>query len=80
MGLFGFSSIVGIVLGIPIGGYLADWLSHRSAVKNNGVHQVVSCLPAVIIAGIVSPLGVLIVGIYLSRSEIWIREAIGRRC
>ncbi|KAF5626322.1 uncharacterized protein FTJAE_9703 [Fusarium tjaetaba] len=75
--LLNLSSLVGIVLGIPIGGLIADVLSRRSAKKNDGFHIRGARLPGALPGAILSPLGLIVLGIALDKDSHWIVSAVG---
>lgn len=77
VGLLNLSTLVGLVLGIPLGGIAADVLSRRSARRNDGFHVRESRLPAVIPGAVLGPVGVLVIGICLQRSLSWVGLAAG---
>lgn len=77
VGLINLSPLVGIIIGLPVGGMLADFLSIRSTKRNDGVHQCESRLPAALMGGLVSPAGALIIGYTLRNPAHWIGPTIG---
>jgi len=77
VGLLNLSTVIGLVIGIPIGGIAADILSRRSAKRNDGFHMRESRLPAVIPGAVLAPIGVLVIGICLQNDLSWAGMAIG---
>lgn len=77
IGLLNLSTLVGLLIGIPLGGITADILSRRSARKNDGIHIRESRLPAVIPGAILAPVGILVIGICLQQNLSWVGMAIG---
>lgn len=77
VGFLNIAPLVGLIVGLPIGGILADNLSNRSGKRHLGVHIPESRLLLVTIGGVLSPAGVLIVGLTMSQHTHWIGQAIG---
>ncbi|OKO99169.1 hypothetical protein PENSUB_8556 [Penicillium subrubescens] len=76
-GLFNIAPLTGLIVGLPIGGILADSLSARSAKRHLGIHIPESRLLLVTVGGVLSPAGVLIIGLTMSHHTHWIGPAIG---
>ncbi|KAH8588842.1 major facilitator superfamily domain-containing protein [Bisporella sp. PMI_857] len=77
LGLLNFGPLIGILLGLPLGGILADMLSKHAASKANGEHQPRSRLPAIILGAVISPIGCLVIGFSLQNNYHWIAIAAG---
>lgn len=77
VGLFNLAPLIGLLIGLPIGGTLADQLSICSRARNQGIHQGRSRLPAALLGGIISPAGALTIGLTLSHQTPWVGPAIG---
>lgn len=77
IGILNLAGGVGLLIGVPIGGWLADWFSKRSARQNGGVHKPEARLQAFLPGAILSPLGFLVVGIGLHFQSHWIVFAVG---
>ncbi|KAJ5616728.1 hypothetical protein N7537_001842 [Penicillium hordei] len=77
VGFLSISPLVGLICGLPIGGVLADKLSSRSARQFCGIHVPESRLVLVTIGAVLSPLGVLIIGITLGQHTGWVGQAFG---
>ncbi|OOQ88062.1 putative MFS transporter [Penicillium brasilianum] len=77
VGFFNIAPLAGLIAGLPIGGILADHLSTRSAKRHLGIHIPESRLLLVTIGGVLSPAGVLIIGLTMSHNTHWIGPAIG---
>lgn len=77
IGLVNLAPLVGLIIGLPVGGMLADFLSIRFAKRNDGIHQCESRLPAALVGALVSPAGVLIIGFTLRNPAHWIGPTVG---
>ncbi|KAH6669059.1 putative MFS transporter [Halenospora varia] len=77
VGLINFGPLLGLLVGLPLGGVLADSLSTTAARKAKGEHDPRSRLPAVIIGALISPAGCLVIGFSLQNHLHWIGIAIG---
>lgn len=77
VGLLSLAPLTGILIGLPVGGALADALSNRHARKSREVHNPAVRLPAVIIGGLLSPAGCLVLGYGLRHPHTWIQVCVG---
>ncbi|TVY70154.1 Protein HOL1 [Fusarium oxysporum f. sp. cubense] len=77
VGLLSLAPLTGLLIGLPVGGALADMLSNRHARKSRKVHDPAVRLPAVIIGALVSPAGCLVLGYGLRYPHTWIRVCVG---
>jgi MFS family permease len=77
VGLINFGPLVGLLIGLPLGGMIADMLSKAALKRSNGEHDPRSRLPAVILGGLISPAGCLLIGFTLQKNLHWIFVAIG---
>lgn len=77
VGLMNFGSLVGLLIGLPLGGMIADMLSKAALKRSDGEHDSRSRLPAVILGGLISPAGCLVIGFALKNNYHWIAVAIG---
>ncbi|KAH8671768.1 major facilitator superfamily domain-containing protein [Tricladium varicosporioides] len=77
VGLINLGPLLGLLVGLPLGGALADSLSIRAEKKAKGEHDPRSRLPAVIIGALISPAGCLVIGFSLQNQLHWIGIAIG---
>jgi MFS family permease len=77
VGLMNFGLLVGLLVGLPLGGLIADMLSKAALKRSDGEHDPRSRLPAVIIGGLISPAGCLLIGFTLQKNLHWIFVAIG---
>jgi MFS family permease len=79
-GCLNFGPLVGLLIGLPIGGAGADLLSRRAARRSNsGGHDPRSRLPLVLLGGLLSPVGCVIVGVSLNNKNLlhWPTTAVG---
>ncbi|TDZ14130.1 putative MFS-type transporter [Colletotrichum orbiculare MAFF 240422] len=76
VGLLSIGPLLGLLIGLPIGGALADYL-YVAATKRSGRQDPASRLPAVVIGGLVSPAGCLVIGYGLQSPEKWAQVSIG---
>ncbi|KAH7169577.1 major facilitator superfamily domain-containing protein [Fusarium sp. MPI-SDFR-AT-0072] len=65
IGLLNAGPLVGITIGLPIGGALADMLFNRATRRSNGVTDPATRLPALLLGGLLSPAGCLVMGFAL---------------
>ncbi|EWZ94050.1 hypothetical protein FOWG_04431 [Fusarium oxysporum f. sp. lycopersici MN25] len=65
IGLLNTGSLVGIIIGLPIGGALADMLFNRATRRSNGVTSPVTRLPALLPGALLSPAGCIVMGFAL---------------
>ncbi|KAH7304643.1 putative MFS transporter [Rhexocercosporidium sp. MPI-PUGE-AT-0058] len=77
IGLINFGPLVGLLIGLPLGGMIADILSKTALRRSCGEHDPRSRLPAVIIGGLISPAGCLVIGFTFQRNLHWIGIAVG---
>ncbi|RGP70035.1 hypothetical protein FSPOR_4327 [Fusarium sporotrichioides] len=77
IGLLNVSSLLGLLIGLPIGGYFADLLFIRSTKGFTQEPNPRSRLPMVLIGGIASPAGCLILGHGLQHPQHWIVVCVG---
>ncbi|KAL5361472.1 major facilitator superfamily domain-containing protein [Aspergillus floccosus] len=77
VGFFNIAPLVGLIAGLPVGGILADILSVRSAQRHSGAHVPESRLLLVTVGAIISPAGVLMIGLTMNYHTHWIGQAIG---
>lgn len=75
IGLLGCAPFIGLAIGLPVGGALADMMSNRAAQKKS--HNPRSRLPAAIFGAILSPTGCLLIGFGLQNNLHWIVVAVG---
>ncbi|KAL6416055.1 hypothetical protein AUP68_00264 [Ilyonectria robusta] len=76
VGLLSIAPLVGLLVGLPIGGLLADFLSNRAEKSSRG-HDPATRLPSVLLGALISPTGCLVLGYGLRRPETWIQVCIG---
>ncbi|RYC80728.1 hypothetical protein BFJ63_vAg16387 [Fusarium oxysporum f. sp. narcissi] len=77
VGLLSLAPLTGLLIGLPVGGALADMLFNREVKKFQEVHDPAVRLPAVIIGGLVSPAGCLVLGYGLQHPHTWIQVCVG---
>jgi MFS family permease len=77
IGLINFGPLVGLLIGLPLGGMIADMLSKLALKRSGGEHDPRSRLPAVIIGGIISPAGCLVIGFSFEKNLHWSGIAVG---
>jgi MFS family permease len=77
IGLLAFGPISGLVIGIPLGGILADYLYKRMMRRNPEKPVFEIRLLPVIAAGIITPSGVILAGMSFQHHLHWIWTAIG---
>lgn len=77
IGLLNVSSLLGLLIGLPIGGYFADLLFIRSTRGLTQDPNPRSRLPMVLIGGLASPAGCLILGHGLQHPQHWIVVCVG---
>ncbi|KAM3070204.1 hypothetical protein ACMFMF_008557 [Clarireedia jacksonii] len=77
IGLINFGPLVGLLIGLPLGGMLADMLSKAALRRSDGEHNPRSRLPAVILGASISPAGCLLIGFALQKNMHWICVSIG---
>lgn len=77
LGLLWIAVLIGSLLGIPISGYISDWIPAKLTSRNNGVREPEMRLPTLIVAMIVFPIGLLMYGFGIEYQTHWIVPAIG---
>ncbi|KAJ5692958.1 hypothetical protein N7462_002381 [Penicillium macrosclerotiorum] len=77
LGLFTFSSFVGVVIAWPIAGPLTDLLSRILRKRNGNVHKPEHRLPALILPFLVCPIGLIVFGYTVARQQNYVRPAVG---
>ncbi|KAF5707351.1 major facilitator superfamily transporter [Fusarium globosum] len=77
IGLLNVGSLIGLLIGLPVGGYLADLLFIRSTKGRTREPDPRSRLPMMLIGGLASPLGCIILGHGLQNPAHWIVVCVG---
>ncbi|KXH65558.1 hypothetical protein CSAL01_02957 [Colletotrichum salicis] len=77
VGLLSVGPLIGLLVGLPVGGALADYLFNRATRRNGGRQDPASRLPAVIIGDLISPAGCLVIGYGLASPENWAQVSVG---
>ncbi|KAL6917093.1 hypothetical protein ACHAPO_009358 [Fusarium lateritium] len=77
IGLINISSLLGLFVGLPFGGYFADLLFLRSARKNMTGPDPRSRLPLIVLGALSSPTGCLVLGHGLRHPNSWIQVCVG---
>ncbi|KEF59852.1 uncharacterized protein A1O9_04700 [Exophiala aquamarina CBS 119918] len=77
VGLLNIAPLIGLVVGLPVGGLLADWRAYHTRQRNAGVHVPESRLVVVILGAVISPAGVLIIGLSMQNHTHWLGPAFG---
>ena len=77
VGLLNISTLIGLIVGMPTGGVLADIFYRRSARRNDGTGVRESRLKALVPGAIINPLGLIIVGVVLQKHLSWVGLAFG---
>jgi len=77
IGLLNIGTMIGYVLGIPLGGNLVDYVLQRAARKSDGIVEPEVRLPPIIAAGIICPLGGIIIGYALQNRSSWVVLSVG---
>ncbi|KAH7255093.1 major facilitator superfamily domain-containing protein [Fusarium redolens] len=77
IGLLNVSALLGILIGLPIGGYFADLLFIRSARGGAREPDPRSRLPIMLIGALASPTGCLVLGHGLQHPHHWIVVCVG---
>lgn len=77
VGLASIAALVGLIIGLPVGGALADWLSNRSSRARRGDHDPAARLPAAMFGALVSPAGCILLGFGLQDPSRWVRMCFG---
>ncbi|KAF9775529.1 hypothetical protein IL306_006354 [Fusarium sp. DS 682] len=77
IGLLNAGSLVGIIVGLPIGGALADMLFNRATRRSNGVTSPVTRLPALLPGALLSPAGCIVMGFALRDPDNYMMVCVG---
>jgi MFS family permease len=77
VGLLALGPVTGLILGMPFGGFLADFLYKGMMRRNPQSPKFEIRLLPVIAAGIISPSGVVLTGMALQHNLHWIWTAVG---
>ncbi|KAH8594257.1 major facilitator superfamily domain-containing protein [Bisporella sp. PMI_857] len=77
IGLLNLSPLIGLIVGMPTGGYLADVLYRRSARNHEGIGLRESRIFAALPGAIISPLGLIVIGVCLQKHLSWVGLAFG---
>ncbi|KAH7114823.1 major facilitator superfamily domain-containing protein [Dactylonectria macrodidyma] len=70
VGLFNISVLLGLLAGIPVGGFMADWLAARD-LKRKGYFRPEAILPILLPFAITTPVATALVGVGLQRGWHW---------
>jgi MFS family permease len=77
IGLLNISSLIGLIVGLPVGGYFADLLFIRSTQGRTREPDSRSRLPVIALGALVSPSGCLILGYGLRHPDSWVLVCVG---
>ncbi|KUL88784.1 hypothetical protein ZTR_03523 [Talaromyces verruculosus] len=77
IGLLNCGPFIGLLVGLPVGGALADFLSQRAKKKSNGEHDPRSRLPLVLLGALISPTGCIVIGISFQKNLNWVGTTVG---
>ncbi|KAH6950924.1 major facilitator superfamily domain-containing protein [Fusarium avenaceum] len=77
IGLINISSLIGLLVGLPVGGYFADLLFIRSTRGRTREPDPRSRLPIIVLGALVSPSGCLILGYGLRHPDSWVMVCVG---
>jgi MFS family permease len=77
IGLLNISSLIGLLIGLPIGGYFADLLFIRSTQGRTREPDSRSRLPIMALGALFSPSGCLILGYGLRHPDSWVLVCVG---
>ncbi|KAH6692235.1 major facilitator superfamily domain-containing protein [Plectosphaerella plurivora] len=77
VGLMSIGPLAGLLIGLPVGGALADYLFNHAARRSGGMQNPRTRLPATIVGAMISPAGCLVVGFGLRNPSNWPPVAIG---
>ncbi|KAI9170553.1 cycloheximide resistance [Paramyrothecium foliicola] len=69
--------LIGLILGLPFGGVLADFLSNRATQKRGGRHNPRARLPAIVFGAVISPAGCVLLGYGLKDPQSWALVTVG---
>jgi MFS family permease len=78
LGVYFVSSFAGIVIAYPIAGPLTDILSRAITRFRNGVHYPENRLPALIVAFLICPPGIILWGYIFAENGSYITSAVGQ--
>ncbi|KAF9889641.1 hypothetical protein FE257_007149 [Aspergillus nanangensis] len=76
IGLISLAALVALIIGSPIGGNLADYLTMRAS-RRNGVHTPEGRLVLVGLSFLVAPTGLILIGLAISKNLSWVAIALG---
>ncbi|WAO95401.1 MFS domain-containing protein [Fusarium falciforme] len=76
IGLLNVAPLLGLLIGLPFGGYLSDLLFIRSAKDGKGPSPA-SRLPVALLGMLISPSGCLVIGYGLKHPDTWIQVCVG---
>ncbi|KAI8712250.1 MFS domain-containing protein [Fusarium sp. LHS14.1] len=76
IGLLNVGPLLGLLIGLPFGGYLSDLLFIRSATDGRGPSPA-SRLPVALLGMLISPSGCLVLGYGLKHPDTWIQVCVG---
>jgi MFS family permease len=62
VGLLNVGPLIGLSIGLPVGGGLADWLFNRNLRRNSSESNPASRLPALLPGALISPAGCVLIG------------------
>jgi MFS family permease len=78
IGFLFISSLIGMIIGFPVGGLVADKLTQRQTRRSNGHYNPRSRLPLIILGSLISPIGLIVIGYYLRPDHFsWVGFAVG---
>ncbi|KAL2204707.1 MFS general substrate transporter [Sarocladium strictum] len=77
VGFLNFGPLTGLIIGIPLGGALADMLYNRAVRRTAGTPDPRVRLPATLIGAIASPVGCLVLGFSLRHPADWAPVTVG---
>lgn len=77
IGFINFGALIGLMIGLPIGGVVADLLSMRALKKANGQHDPKSRIPLVLLGALISPTGCVVIGVSLQHDLNWAGTSVG---
>ncbi|KAM0327482.1 hypothetical protein ACHAQA_005770 [Verticillium albo-atrum] len=77
VGLLSAGPLVGLLVGLPVGGALADFLFNRATKHSGGAQDPRSRLPATIVGALISPAGCLVIGFALKNPSNWAPVVVG---
>lgn len=77
VGFLNFGPLTGLIIGIPLGGALADMLYNRAVRRTAGLPDPRVRLPATLIGAVASPAGCLVLGFSLRNPTNWAPVTVG---